>query len=135
MALTPSEFEHIIEAYWRPPNRELGLCGAASASFQLSMIGQMDDTLKFCNPNLYPYQIYPDYGMCGRLLWSENVGDERDAPTQVLLATIDTRYDVHSNLGLWLEYHFEQYHCKNVFVFGYNVVNDSICTKVKIVIS
>jgi hypothetical protein len=74
IALTPSEFEHINEAYWRLPNRELGLYGVASASFQLSMIGQMDDTLKFCNPNLYPYQIYPDYGMCGRLLWSKKCG-------------------------------------------------------------
>jgi hypothetical protein len=92
----------------------------------------MDDTAKFCEPDLRPYQLYPDYGICGRLPWSKNVVDERDVPPQVLLAAMDSRYDVHSNLGLWLEYHYEQYPGENEFVFGYNGLDDPIRIKEKI---
>ena len=44
--LTNSEFEHVLEAYWWIPNRELGLVGAAASTFQLAMIGRQDDISK-----------------------------------------------------------------------------------------
>ena len=50
--LTTSEFEQVMEAYWRADNKELGLCGAALTSFQLSMIGRLDDCSKFRLPEL-----------------------------------------------------------------------------------
>ena len=65
--LTPAEVERLIEVYWKLPNRELGLCAAASATFQMSMIGRMDDTVKFREPDLCPYPLYADYAFCGRL--------------------------------------------------------------------
>jgi len=47
------------------------------------------------------------------------VVDERDCPHQVLIGAMDTRYDVLSNLGVWLEFHFELNPGENDFVFAY----------------
>lgn len=127
--LTPAEFERLIEVYWKLPNRELGLCAAASSTLQLAMIGRMDDTVKFREPDLRPYALYADYAFCGRLPWSKNVVEERDAPPQVVFASMDTRYDVHSNLGIWLEYHYELYPGENEFVFSYSGLDDPIRIK------
>ena len=89
----------------------------------------MDDTVKFREPDLCPYGLYADYAFCGRLLWSKNVVKERDAPPQVLFASMETRYDVHSNLGIWLEYHYELYPSENEFVFSYSGLDDPIRIK------
>ncbi len=118
-----------MEAYWRADNRELGLCGAALTSFQLSMIGRLDDCSKFRLPELLSYAAYPDWCITGKLNWSKNVVDERDCPHQVLIGAMDTRYDVLSNLGLWLEYHFELNPGENEFVFGYSGLDDPIRIK------
>ena len=98
--LTHAEFERLIEVYWKLPNRELGLCAAASSTFQMSMIGRMDNTVKFREPDLHPYPLYADYAFCNRLPWSKDVVEECDAPPQVFCASMDTRYDMHSNLGI-----------------------------------
>ena len=52
-----------------------------------------------------------------------------DAPPQVVFASMDTRYDVHSNLGIWLEYHYELYPGENEFVFSYSGLDDPIRIK------
>ena len=78
--LTNAEYEHVIETYWRIPNRELGLVGAAASAFQLSMIGRQDDIAKFREADLQPYLLYPNYGVVGRLPWSKNVTEEGNAP-------------------------------------------------------
>ena len=108
-----------MEVYWHIPNRELGLVGAAASTFQLAMIGHQDDTAKFREADLQPYSLYPKYGVVGRLPWSKNVTDERDAPPQVIFGAMDTRYDFLSNGGLWLEYHYSINPEDNEFVFGY----------------
>ena len=127
--VTTSEFEQVMEAYWRADNKELGLCGAALTSFQLSMIGRLDDCSKFRLPELLSYSSYPDWCITARLNWSKNVVDERDCPNQVLMGAMDTRYDVLSNLGVWLEYHFELNPGENDFVFGYSGLDDPIRIK------
>jgi hypothetical protein len=127
--LTTGEYEQVMEAYWRADNRELGLCGAALTSFQLSVIGRLDDCSKFRLPELLSYAAYPDWCITGKLNWSKNVVDERDCPHQVLIGAMDTRYDVLSNLGLWLEYHFELNPGENEFIFGYSGLNDPIRIK------
>jgi hypothetical protein len=38
-----------------------------------------------------------------RLNWSKNVNDERDAPWQVVLGSMDPVFCVILSLGLWLE--------------------------------
>ena len=127
--LTTGEYEQVMEAYWRAGNRELGLCGAALTSFQLSMIGRLDDCSKFRLPELLSYAAYPDWCITGKLNWSKNVVDERDCPHQVLIGAMDTRYDVLLNLGLWLKYHFELNPGENEFVFGYSGLDDPIRIK------
>ena len=64
--------------------------------------------------------------------WSKNVVEERDAPPQVLFASMDTRYDVHSNLGIWLEYHYELYPEENKFVFSYSGLDDPVWIKERV---
>ena len=77
----------------------------------------------------YPYSLYPDYAFCDRLPWSKNVVEEQDAHHQVLFASMDTRYDVHSNLGLWPEYHYELNTGHNNFVYAYSGLDDPVCIK------
>jgi hypothetical protein len=102
--LTINEFEQVMETYCWAENKELGLCGAALTSFQLSMIGRLDDCTKFRLPELLWYPSYPDWCITAHLNWSKNVVDERDCPNQVLDDAMDTRYDVLSNLGAWLNF-------------------------------
>ena len=47
----------------------------------------------------------------------------------MIFGAMDTRYDVLSNLGLWLEYHFELNPGENEFIFGYSGLNDPIRIK------
>ena len=124
--LTPQEFEHIQEAYWKIPNRELGLCGSALNSFQLHMVGRLDGSAKFREADLKAYTMFPEFGVWARLPWSKNVVEERDAPPQVLLASMDTRYDCISNLGLWLEYHYKLNPGENEFIFAYSGLDEPI---------
>ena len=98
---------------------------AAASTFQLAMIGRQDDTAKFWEADLQPYSLYPKYGVVGRLPWSKNVTDERDAPPQVIFGTMDTRYDFRSNGGLWLEYHYMVNPGENEFIFGYEGLNSN----------
>ena len=69
--LTPQEFECIQEANWKIPNRELGLCGSALNSFQLHMVGRLDDSAKFRKADLKAYTVYPEFGVWARLPWSK----------------------------------------------------------------
>ena len=127
--LTNSEFQRVMETYWLIPNSELGLVGAAVSKFQLSMIGHQDDIIKFREADLQPYSLYHDYGVVGRLPWSKNVTDERDAPSQVIFGAMDTRYDFLSNSGLRLGYHYSVNLEDNEFVFGYDGLDDPIQIK------
>ncbi len=130
--LTNAEYERVMETYWRIPNRELGLVGAAASTFQLSMIGRQDDIAKFREADLQPYSLYPNYGVVGRLPWSKNVTEERDAPPQVIFGAMDTRYDFLSNGGLWLEYHYCVNPGQNEFIFGYEGLDDPIRIKARL---
>ena len=42
---------------------------------------------------------------------------------------MDTCYDVHSNLGLWLEFHLEHNPEDNEFLFGYDGLDNPIRIK------
>ena len=118
--LTDGEFTRLIETYWTHPNRELGLFAAAHHTVQFQMIGRNDDICKLRMQELTAYNAFPQYGICARLVWSKNVREERDAPTQIILPAMNTLYDAHSNLGLWLEYEYELHGTEmNDFLFGY----------------
>jgi hypothetical protein len=74
--------------------------------FQYNLIARMDDTCKFKIENLTHCHDF-DFVLKGRLNWSKNVHEERDAPNQVLLGAIDPRYCVLRHLAIHLEVFIE----------------------------
>jgi hypothetical protein len=130
--LTPDEFEQVMDLVSKLDSKELALVASAYFSFQLSMMGRLDDTGKFRHPDLRQYPKYEDYAVLGRLCWSKNVREERDAPLQLLFGANDPHYDVLSFLGLWLEYRFEIHPEQNEFVFCVEGLEDPERIKDKI---
>jgi hypothetical protein len=93
------------------------------------MIGTLDDCSKLMLIELLLYLSYPDKCITGHVNWSKNVVDERDCLNQAIIGTMDTRYDVLSNLGIWLDNHYELNPFENKFVFGYLGLDDPIRIK------
>ena len=131
-AMTQEEYEQMQEIIWKLDDSEICLCASAYFAFQLHMIGRLDDTAKFRKPDLQPYPKYPAYGTMGRLPWSKNVNEERDAPQQLMFGAMDVHYDVLSPLGLWLEYRFEHHPEENEFIFCVDGLEDPERIKDKI---
>ncbi len=125
----PEEYEQVQELIWILEDTETALCAAAYFSFQFAMIGRLDDTAKFRQPDLQPYSKYPDYAVMGHLPWSKDVVEERDAPQQLIFGAMDPRYDTLSLLGLWLEYRFEFHPEENEFIFCMGCLEDPIRIK------
>jgi len=100
------------------------------------MIGRQDDTAKFCEADLQPYSLFPNFGMVDgcQLPWSKNVMDRRDAPPHIIVCYGHT-YDFRSDEGLWLKYQFSLYTGSNEFIFAYEGLNDPICINERISIS
>jgi hypothetical protein len=80
----------------------------ALANYQFHMIARVDDATQSLKENLKPHDNFPDFALKTRLNWSKNVLEERDAPFQAVLASMDHVYCVHLSLALWLELHGEQ---------------------------
>jgi hypothetical protein len=131
-SLTPEEFEQVQELIWGLKEKEDALCAAAYFCFQFVMIGRLDDTAKFRQPDLQPYSKYPDYAVMGRLPWSKNVNEERDAPQQLIFGSMDPHYDTLSLLGLWLEFRFAMHPKQNEFIFCVDGLEDPIRIKERI---
>ena len=80
-------------------DKQMGLCGAAEASFQLNMIGRWDDCIKWRSPDLRQYDLFPNYGYLARMCWSKYVREERDAPLHHVLG-VETRYCAVTNVAI-----------------------------------
>ena len=83
------------------------------------MVGRPDDLAKFREADLKTYTMYPKFGVWARLLWSKMWLRKRCSST-VLLASMYTRYDCISDLGLSLEYHYELNTGEHEFSFAYS---------------
>jgi hypothetical protein len=70
--------------------------------FQYNLIARMDDTTKFRIENLTQCHDF-DFILKGRLNWSKNVQEERDALSQILLGAIDPQYCILRGLAINLE--------------------------------
>jgi hypothetical protein len=110
----------------------MGLCGAAEASFQLNMIGRGDDCAKWRSPDLRQYDLYPNYGYLARMCWSKNVREERDAPLQLVLGAMDTRYCAVANVALWTEFNYETNPDMSEYVFSVDGLDDPLRIKERI---
>lgn len=66
------------------------------------MIARIDDSTQACIENLRQHNHF-DFVLKTRLTWSKNVREERDAPWQTVIASMNPVYCVHLNIALWLE--------------------------------
>jgi hypothetical protein len=74
----------------------------ALINFQFHMIARIDDTTQVIMEHIRVHDNF-DNALKTRLNWSKNVQDERDAPWQIVLGSINPVYCVYISLGLWLE--------------------------------
>ena len=69
---------------------------------QFHMIGRLDDVCQFKTSELKSHSNFP-FLLTGRLCWSKNVQDERDAPDQILFPSKEWEYCVYIGLAVHLE--------------------------------
>jgi hypothetical protein len=73
-----------------------------ACKFQYTMVARLDDTAQLKEEDLKPYPEFPFALLC-QMCWSKNVMEERDAPDQILLGSMDRRYCILLTLGIFLE--------------------------------
>lgn len=71
--------------------------------FQFALIARIDDTCNFKEVDLKPNPQFRRFSLLSRISWSKNIREERDAPDQILLGAMDTRYCILLSLGIYLE--------------------------------
>jgi len=74
----------------------------ASLNFQFHLIARIDDTMNVKMENVRQSGNF-SYLLQTRLNWSKNVREERDAPWQLMLPSMNSIYCVYISLALWLE--------------------------------
>ena len=74
----------------------------AAVRFQYTMVARLDDTCQFKEEDLKSSPQFPFALVC-RMCWSKNVLEERDAPDQIILGSMDRRYCILLALGIFLE--------------------------------
>ncbi len=76
----------------------------ALCCFQFTMIGRIDDCTQWEKEHFKAHTQFPDVAARARLSWSKNVQEERDAPWQILLGSMDPSFCVILNVAIWLEW-------------------------------
>lgn len=74
----------------------------ALINFQFHMIARIDDTTQVVLDHICVHDNFEN-ALKTKLNWSKNVQDERDAPWQIMLASMNPVFCVFISLGLWLE--------------------------------
>jgi hypothetical protein len=87
-----NQFDDVTRKYMVP----------AAVKFQYAMVARLDDTCHFKLGDLKTNPEFPFTLLC-RMCWSKNVQEERDAPDQILIGSMDRRYCVLLALGIYLE--------------------------------
>ena len=69
--------------------------------FQFHMLARLNDT---CNVPRENIQVHPnfEFALKTRSNLAKNCNEERDAPWQVILGSLDLNFDVLISLGMWL---------------------------------
>lgn len=75
-------------------------------NYQSHLISRIDCATQAKCANLKAHDQF-EFALKGKLDWSKNVLEERDAPWQAVLASGDHVYCVHLSLALWLELYCE----------------------------
>ena len=104
--MTESEFRRLHEvfkSYGGPHSSAIWKYGMpALINFQFHMIARIDDTTQVIMDHICVHDNFEN-ALKTRLNWSKNVNDERDAPWQIVLASMDPVFCVYISLALWLE--------------------------------
>jgi hypothetical protein len=130
-ALFASEYKSAIDVMDSNDDEEMRTFLSSYFKFQYNMIARLDDSTKFRLPDLKTFNKYPEFGIVTRLCWSKNVLDERDAPDQILLGSVDHHYCALIGLGTWLKFHFTMHPVENEYIFGINGLSDYVAIKNK----
>jgi hypothetical protein len=74
----------------------------ALTNFQFHLLARIDDTTQVLVENIRVHDSFCN-ALKTRLNWSKNVTEERDAPWQIILGSMDTVFCVLASLSLWME--------------------------------
>lgn len=104
--MTENEFRglhKVFKSYGAPHSSVIWKYGMpAIMNFQFHMIARIDDTTQVTIDHIRVHDNFEN-ALKTRLNWSKNVNDERDAPWQIVLGSMDPVYCVFISLALWLE--------------------------------
>ena len=81
---------------------------SAMVNFQFHLIARIDDSTQVIIEHIRVHDKFA-HALKARLNWSKNVQDERDAPFQIVLGSLDPMYCVLCSLALWLELNLKMY--------------------------
>jgi hypothetical protein len=100
----------------------------AFVNFQVHYIRRIDCTSQFMKENFQVHDLFPDLAGNVCLNWAKNVHEERDAPWQIMLGSMDPTFCVLLSLAIWLEFfHGEspEVAVANPYVFAFK--SDDFC--------
>ena len=83
-ALTIDEIKFVMQMLRKSSNLTEMLTMPALCSFQFSMIRKIDNSCCFVMSKLYAHDSF-DFALRGRICWSNNVMEEQEAPSQIIL--------------------------------------------------
>ena len=97
----------------------------ALMNYQFHLIARIDDTTQVSLENIQKHDRF-DFCLKTKLNWSKNVTDERDAPWQAIIGSLDINFCVLISTSLWLEIFFETYPNAehSPYLFGFSTDND-----------
>jgi hypothetical protein len=103
-AITGLEFRTLHTIFRNVSNSMLWSYGTMNAmiNFQFHVIGRIDDTTQGLVDHLGVHDSFPNC-LKTKLNWSKNVGDERTAPCQMVMGSMDTMYFVLVSMAIWME--------------------------------
>lgn len=86
--LTIAEMKFVFDILRKSSTLSKKLAVPALCTFQFHLIGRIDDTCRFDINELYVHGSF-DFALRGRMCWSKNVMEEREAPPQIILGAND----------------------------------------------
>jgi hypothetical protein len=102
---TLTEFRSVVHALKAGGGGSQGMIAKwgvpAQMCFQFHLIARINCVSQFLCSNLKVHDRFPQ-ALKAKLNWSKNVLEERDAPWQMILRSIDLAFCVLLNLSLWL---------------------------------
>jgi hypothetical protein len=71
-------------------------------NFQFHVIARIDDTMQVMIDHICIHDSFPNC-LKPKLNWSKNVGNERNAPWQIVMGSMDTTYCFLVSMAIWME--------------------------------